>query len=322
MRDANLMSAAATKLLETLDPAQVRTVCFEPTDDVTRTDWDYRPRRGPGLSIGEMTPGQQAAARALVSSGTALAGYARVWSIVALEAVLARLEPGRSDRDPNAYAITIFGDPTDAAWAWRFQGHHVSLNVTIVDGRVAAAPSFLGANPETVRGDEGIVSRPLAEEDDLGRAIVRSLDGRGRGRAVVSDQAPSDILTSNDARVVDPPVHGIPVMDMPPSSRMLVSQLLRAYATRLPEGLAARELERLDASDGAALHFAWAGGIEPGEGHYYRLAGRRLLIEADCTQDGANHIHTVWRDPQGDFGRDLLREHLDANHRGETASTA
>ena len=314
MRDAELMAEAARKLLDELDPAQTSRVRFEPTDDLTRTDWDFRPRRGPGLTMGEMTPAQQAAVRGLVAAGTSLAGYARVWSIVGLEAVLARLEPGRSDRDPTAYAVALFGDPSDAAWAWRFQGHHVSLNATIVDGRVAAAPSFLGANPETVRSAESVVSRPLAEEDDLGRAIVRALDDAGRRRAVISDDAPPDILTSNAPRVSQPPDGGIPVRDMPGSAREIVARLLRAYATRLPERLGARERERLDGPDAKTLHFAWAGGLEPGQGHYYRLAGRRLLIEADCTQDDANHIHTVWRDPEGDFGRDLLREHVADDH--------
>jgi hypothetical protein len=63
------------------------------------------------------------------------------------------------------------------------------------------------------------------------------------------------------------------------------------------------------------IGFAWAGGAVRGDKHYYRVQGPTFLIEFDNTQDDANHIHSVWRDFSGDFGRDVLREHVNADHR-------
>ena len=90
---------------------------------------------------------------------------------------------------------------------------------------------------------------------------------------------------------------------MLPQQRALLEGLVRQYLDRLPDELAAAETARVTGEAGEAAHFAWAGGTEPGQPHYYRVQGPRLLIEYDNVQNGANHVHSVWRDPAGDFGQ-------------------
>jgi hypothetical protein len=268
--------------------------------------------------MGDLGEEQREIVHELISAGTAAPGHSRVVRIIGLEPVLARIEDDDQMRDPMKYFVSLFGDPRDEAWSWRFEGHHVSLNVTVAGDRIAGTPSFLGANPALHR-DAVRVVRPLGREEDLGRALVNALDPGSLARAVTSDVAPPEILTSNKPFVDAAAPAGLPVVDIGPEARELVGRLLETWAVRLPDAMARAELDRLDGPDGREVHFAWAGGIEPGEGQYYRLSGPRLLLEYDNTQNRANHIHTVWRDPEGDFGRDLLREHL-ASHHAEPAS--
>ncbi len=307
------MREAASVLLDSLDGTLRRAVTFELDDERARSDWAFTPRQRPGLGMASLDMTQVEAVHELIDAGTAAAGHLRIVRIIGLELVLARMEHDDVGRDPLKYSLSIFGDPRDAAWAWRFEGHHVSLNVTVAADRVAATPSFLGANPASHR-EAGHLVRPLAREEDLGRALVNSLDPGSLARAVFSDEAPPEILTSNRPFLEADAPMGIPVIDTGPEARELMGRLLEIWAVRLPDTVARAELDRLDGPDGRELHFAWAGRIEPGTGQYYRVTGPRLLLEYDNTQDRANHIHTVWRDPEGDFGRDLLREHLARHH--------
>jgi hypothetical protein len=308
------MREAARELLDSLHTGQRSSATFALEDERARTDWDYRPRSRPGLAMGDLDENQRGLVHELIAAGTAAAGHARVVRIIGLELVLARLEPGNPARDPMTYAVSIFGDPRDAAWGWRFEGHHVSLNVTVAGEGVVAAPSFLGANPAGHRDGAGRVVRPLSREEDLGRALLNAMDPGNLARAVISESAPPDLVTSNLPYVDPATPAGVPVVDVGPGARDLVGRLLETWAARLPEAVSRAELDRLDGADGRELHFAWAGGLEPGMGHYYRLTGPRLLLEYDNTQNGANHVHSVWRDPGGDFGRDLLRQHLATLH--------
>jgi Protein of unknown function (DUF3500) len=316
--DAELMREAAGSLLDSLDTRQRRAATFAMDDEGARADWDYRPRSEPGVTLRDLDEHQRGNVHELIAAATAAAGHARIVQIIGLELVLARMEPGNPARDPMRYAFSIFGDPRDVGWGWRFEGHHVSLNLTIAGDSVSASPSFLGANPAGHRDSAGRRVRPLAREEDLARTLVNALDPGSLAQAVISEQAPPDVVTSNEPYVGALAPAGVPVADVGPEARELLGRLLETWAVRLPDGVARQELDRLDGADGRGLHFAWAGGLEPGLGHYYRVSGPRLLLEYQNTRNGANHVHSVWRDPAGDFGRDLLREHL-ARHHAEPA---
>lgn len=306
---AALMARAAGALLDTLDEHERRTVRRSFPHTAARRDWTYLPGPRAGVALGELGRSQRKAVHALVATALRPHAYAQVAAIMALEDVLDRIEDGRRGRHSGDYWTVVFGVPGDEPWGWRFEGHHVSLNVTVADGRVAGTPCFLGANPAVVRHGDAVVSRPLVEEEDVARALLHALHGAARARAVIAEEAPADIVTRDRPRVdgtLEPA--GVPAADLSGDAAALLRRLFGLYLDRLAEPVAAAEAERLGAAFGE-LHFAWAGAAEPRRPHYYRIQGPDLLIEYDNTQHGANHVHSVWRRPSGDFGGDLLARH-------------
>ncbi|MGY0004537.1 DUF3500 domain-containing protein, partial [Micromonospora sp. I033] len=241
------------------------------------------------------------------------AAYAQAMAVVALEEVLDRAEGWRRGRHSGDYWVAVFGDPArDDRWAWRFEGHHLSVSMTVVDDQVSPAPIFLGANPATVRHAGRPVSRPLGPEEDLARELLDALGPAGRAAAVVADEAPADIISATRPTApgrLDP--LGVPRDRLTPTGRALLDQLVALYLDRLPPELAGREAGRLA---GGELHFAWAGPVGPGQRHYYRIQGDDLLIEYDNTTEDGNHAHTVLRRPASDFGADVLAAHHAAAH--------
>lgn len=312
LRSAEKMAEAADRFLAALAPAQRAQVLF-PLEDPERFDWGFVPRSRRGLPLGRLDPGQRRLAEELLRAGLSASGYRKAADIMALETVLREIEDS-SIRDPDLYFFSVFGAPSArSAWGWRFEGHHVSLNYTLDGGiAVSTTPSFLGANPATVRKGPLAGKRALAGEEDRARELLRSLEKRQRAAAVFRDVAPAEIVTGNAARVDPLAPAGIAVAELDAPQRELFGRLLDEYLSRMPPDLAAQREERLRAAGFEKIRFAWAGGFEPGQPHYYRIQGPTFLIEYDDTQNGANHIHTVWRDFAGDFGRDLLREHYRA----------
>jgi hypothetical protein len=308
------MAEAAAGWLASLDPAQRAKASFGFPSDAERTRWYYTPTERGGLPLAEMGPVSQRLAHRLVASGLSEGGYATAATIMGLENVLdakegwrrgyeGRAVPHRG-RDPQLYFVSVFGDPRSGSWGWRAGGHHLALNYTLdTDGRISASPLFFGANPARTRLIGPGVLRPLAAEEDLGRELLACLAPDQRAEAVVSPVPPDDILQRNRPRVVAGAPDGLPAGRMLPQQRVLLEGLVRHYLDRLPAALATAEAARVTGEAGGALHFAWAGGPEPGQPHYYRIHGPRLLIEYDNVQNGVNHVHSVWRDPVGDFGQ-------------------
>lgn len=318
---AEEMAAGARAFLDALDSDQ-RSKASTGFPSNEREDWHYVPRQRAGLALREMTEAQRTLALDFVRTGLSARGYEKVSAIVALETVLAEIE-GRgagSHRDPGRYHLLIAGTPEPhGTWAWRFEGHHLSLNITIVRGEAfAVTPSFLGANPAEIRSGARRGERILADEEDLARTLMLSLDEAQRAVALIARTAPPEILTGA-ARRIDPLAPaGIAASALNESQQAALLRLIETYVGRHRPDLAARDLEKIRAAGIAHIHFAWAGGLARGEGHYYRVQGPTFLLEYDNTQNGANHIHTVWRDFAGDFGRDLLREHHETAHAGAT----
>jgi hypothetical protein len=293
-----VLPAEATAFLESLRNDQIDKAVFAFGDEATRRQWTYLPGTRPGLPLTAMTPEQQKLALQLLASALSIEGYATATTIMALEDVLDQIEGGHRHRHRGDYWVCFFGPRTAEVTGWRFEGHHLSVNLTFVGAELAQTPLFFGANPARL----GAV-QPLAPEEDLGRRLAGLV-------GVVSDDAPDDIL-SKDAPTLDGTLRpeGVALASLEGEAALVAEQLLAVYLGRVPE---ARRPARADLGD---LHFAWAGSLEPGEGHYYRLQGERFLVEYDNTQNGANHIHTVVRDAANDFGDDALRRHRAEDHR-------
>jgi hypothetical protein len=310
------MAHTASHFLVSLTPEQKAKAAFAFSHE-NRFDWHFIPRARQGLSWKEMTPSQAQLATSLLASGLSQRGFIKAETIMSLEEVLRDIEKGSGPvRDPELYFFSLFGNPDSAdhqePWGWRVEGHHLSLNFTIVEGRmVAAGPSFLGANPGEVRVGARKGLRVLEQEEDLARAFVKSLSDAQRSKAVVSQDAPKDILTTNlrKANPLEPAGLLASELTVPQAAELL--KLIKVYSGRLRPELAALDMEKIFSAGIEKIGFAWAGPLEPGQPHYYRIQGPTFLIEYDNTQNNANHIHSVWRDFKNDFGEDLLRAHYE-----------
>ena len=307
------MLGAAQAFLETLGPDEKATAMI-PFGDAERQVWFYTPVDRKGLTLKAMNEAQRDAAMALLRAGFSENGYDKAETIRQLETVLFAIE-GRAMRDTGLYYFTIFGDPSETGtWGWRYEGHHVSQHWTIVDGEATATtPQFFGANPADVRDGPMRGTRVLGAEEDLGRAFVKSLNAAQLADAIIGNEAPADILTTNDREATMQDNVGIAYTDLSADQQEALAAIVHEYADAQPGDVALARLERLRAAGIDRVKFAWMGGTEKGEGHYYRIQGPTFLIEYDNTQNDGNHIHSVWRDFDGDFGEDLLAAHYRAH---------
>lgn len=316
-KPADDMVLAAQNFLSALSPEQRAKASF-PFESEERTGWNFTPVERRGLPLKEMESAQRHLAYGLLSTALSQEGMVKALTIMSLERILQDIEgPGRKfPRDPELYFVTLFGTPSkDGTWGWRVEGHHLSVNLTLSKGEVvSAAPHFMGTNPGEVRTGPRAGLRVLAGEEDLGRELVTSLTPDQRKVAVIDTKAPDDILTGNQ-RIADAgQPRGILWKDLDAAQQRLATKLIREYAERLRGKLAEKDLKAIEAAGHDGIRFAWAGGLEKGSRHYYRVHGPTFLIEYDNTQNDANHVHAVWRGLKDDFGRDVLGEHLRGSH--------
>ena len=303
------MTDAAATFLDGLDDAQRAGAAASFDDEESRRDWHYVPRKRPGASLSTLSSAQRQLAMRLLSTALDTPAYAVATAIMALEEVLDRMEDHAFGRHHDYYDAIVFGEPGADRWGWRFEGHHLSVNATVVGDDVSVTPSFFGANPAEV----GVV-RPLAAEHDLGLALASAL-GDGLQQALLPGDVPDDIVTTN-APVLDGSVEpeGIALADLEPEPAAIARELIGAYVSRVPAELQAATWNDVDRQWGD-IRFAWAGPVERRARTYYRLQGPDLLIELDNTAGGdGNHLHTVWRSRANDFGDDLLRRHRSQHH--------
>ena len=315
---ARRMTEAATRFLETLDAKREALASF-PFDSDVRQDWHYVPRSRVGLPRGRMDGAQLESAHALMASGLSAVGARKAEQIIRHESILGRIEGDSAQflRDPGLYFFNIFGRPgADDSWGWRVEGHHLSLNYTFDGGELQSpTPSFFGANPAEVPDGPEKGLRILETEEELGRDLFMSLNEEHRARAVVYADAPRDMITRADREVALGDPVGLPASAMTADQRDKLMTLVRVYLDKNSEELRARALRKIEAEGVDGIFFAWAGGEQRRQGHYYRLHGPSFFVEYDNVQNDANHIHSVWRDIDCDFGRDLLREHYEHAHK-------
>jgi len=307
---APLLSDTAHNFLAALTSDQAAKAKFTFADE-ERYNWHYIPKERKGLAIREMEPFQKALASALLSSALSQKGYIKARSIMSLEDVLRIMEKDNGERrNPEKYYFSIFGEPAEKGiWGFRVEGHHLSLNFTMVNGKIVGSPEFFGTNPAEVREGPRKGLRVLHAEEDLGRAVIQSLTADQKGTAIVSKTAYKDILTeaTRQAALKGHP-SGLLATKMTAHQRELLFQLINEYVTNVPDSVA-QVREALVKKAGNNIYFAWAGVEEKGGPHYYRVQSPDFLIEYDNTQNDANHIHSVWREINGDWGKDLLGDH-------------
>jgi hypothetical protein len=342
-RSANAMAKAAAAFVENLNPDQRQKATF-PFQSDERLHWHFIPTDGfprNGLTINEMTEPQRQRVHDLLKVALSQKGYLTAKSIMELEELLGVMEkrerdarasqpppaagaaPGRGRgagqgmiRDPGRYFVSVFGTPSNKeTWGWRIEGHHVSLHFDVINGRlVSSTPTFFGSNPAEIREGPQTGTRILGEQEDAARALLGALDESQRAKAVINTVALNDIVTGNKLDIEPLSPVGLTGDAMNAKQRDMLVKLIEIYASKMADDIASERMAKIKKAGIEKIGFAWAGEAERGKRHYYRIQGPTFLIEHDNSQNNGNHVHSIWRDFAGDFGRDLLREHIKTAH--------
>ena len=306
------MAAAADVFIKTLSTDQRDQGMWE-LDAEQRFDWHFIPRARYGVRIKDMNSEQRTAAHGLLQSVLSSQGYLKATGVMQLEGILGQIEGRPERRDPEDYYFNIFGAPSeDGAWAWRFEGHHISMNFAAAGGELpSVTPAFLGSNPAVVGEGPNAGRQLLGAEEDLARELMVLFTDAQLRTVIIEAEAPRDIVTGNARTVELDQFQGLAASEMNDTQTHALMRVIEEYLNNSDSEIADAQMRRIHEAGLENLHFAWAGSTERGEGHYYRIHGPTVLIEYDNTQGGANHVHSVWRDPQNDFGDDLLRRHYE-----------
>jgi hypothetical protein len=309
------MAETCTAFLGSLSEQQKLKAKY-PYEDGERVFWYYPPLNRHGLSLRDMNGKQRELALQVMASGLTERSYEQAKLIIDHESVLGPLEKEQGQvtfvRDPELYYFTIFGEPGGSdPWGWRAEGHHVSLHFSIWGDKVlSVTPFFFGANPAEVRKGAKTGLRILGSREDLAFELVNSFDKGQRNSAIIYDQAPLDILTYNSSKVSLPKEEGLPASRMSGTQQEIMMALVSEYVGQVRGDISQTRLDAIKEQGIDGFHFAWAGPTDMSKEHYYRIHGGHFLVEFDNRQDGANHIHSVWREVENDFAQDVLREHL------------
>ena len=322
-RSSSTMASAANAFVNSLSPEQRQKATF-PFESNERLHWNFIPSEAfprNGLLLKDMNENQHKLVHDLLKSALSQRGYLTATAIMDLESALGDLErrareSGRGAesmvRDPLKYYVSVFGTPsTKNTWGWRVEGHHVSLHFTVVNGNlIASSPTFFGSNPAEVREGPKKGLRILGDQEDAARDLVMALNDSQRAKAIIQNVALNEIVTTNKLDISPLSPAGIPAAEMTPPQREMLMKVVNIYISKMADDIAADRTAKLQKAGVDKIAFAWAGETERGKKHYYRIQGPTFLIEHDNSQNDGNHVHSVWRDFNGDFGRDLLREHV------------
>ena len=342
MRSSAAMQGAATAFVKSLT-AEQKAIATMGFGDSRRMDWHFLPRERKGLAVRHMTDAQKQLALSLVDTVGPI-GSKKVRAIMLLDDLLRTLEPEKIkleghkgeiyevERGSGYYNFVVYGTPAaKGTWGWSAEGHHVSVNITVVDGQISSTPLFLGTDPAEVKEGAQKGLRILSAEEDQARELLLSLDEAQRKIAMVSPTTFGDIVSFNQRKadpLYTPQVGvwsvGLPVSKMTDAQKTLLRRLLDTHLSNMPEEVAAARAKRLYESDFNQIFFAWTGSTRRAERYYYRVQGPTFLIEHDHSQPVSasiadktpNHIHNVWREFNGDFGEDLLRKHYNSTAHG------
>ncbi len=309
---------AAEHFISTLNEVQRKKLIYK-ADDEERVNWHFIPKTRNGLPLKELNDIQKKAAIELLKTSLSEQGSQKVLSIFQLETVLKEIEnrkPEDDYRDPEKYYFSIFGQPDlKKNWGWRIEGHHIALNYTSSNGKIiSVSPTFMGSNPGIVLEGKDKDKQVLKKETDLGFLLINSLSEDQKKIAIFSATAPVEIISGNNRKIDYKNEEGIKFKELNKEQRKIFLQLLSTYVKNYPLDFAGVLMKRIEKADLNELHFAWAGSLKPGVPNYYRIQSSAIFIEYDNTQNNANHVHTVVREPGNDFGDDILKKHYQKEH--------
>jgi hypothetical protein len=303
------MSQAADHFLQTLTPSE-RQKTLLGFHDSTRTIWSNEPinmHTRKGLRLDEMTSTQKRALHKLLQTVLSEQGYLKALDVIRLDEWLNE----HKDQDPidevvgqGLYWITIWGQPDDPYWGWRFEGHHLSLNITVSPEGINATPIFMGSHPAVVPEGPMAGAENLFKETSLGWRLLESMTDAQRKQTVLSDQIPQGAILINTGNEPEAKtVTGIAVSSLNAEQQQLAWQIINCYVENLTPSLAKQYTDLIREKAWPLLHFIWMGSTQKGKPAYYRLQSSSGFIIEYCTRQlEIPHIHTLWHWLPGDFG--------------------
>ncbi len=311
-QDNRVDFSSALTVVNSLDSTQRAKAVF-PFDDMSRYDWNYLPPSlipRKGVCLKDLDSIQKRTIYALLKSFLSEKGFLRTQDIMNNEYYLKELEPNMIHRIPENHFIAFYGEPAkDSVWGWKFSGHHIALNFTIVNNQLALTPIFFGVYPAEIKAGQNKGRRIIKDEEDIGFELINMLTSEQKAQAIFQSKAFSDIVTTNAIQVGPLTPVGIVAKNLTTQQKNILNKLIVSHLSSMPTTIAEMRMKRIVAEDFNQIRFGWAGSLLKGVPHYYRIQGKTFLIEFDNTTHNANHIHIVWRDFDGDFGVDLLNEH-------------
>lgn len=328
-QDENI-SETTIDFLSTLDPEKKDSVSFQ-FDDLKRIKWTNLPvglASRPGLSYGGLSSESKIKFHNFLLAVFSSQGYLKTTHIMHLDGVLLGIyelayEEGHVNEDAikmirtldwgqGNYFISIWGTPSEKGkWALKFEGHHISINITVIEGEISVTPLFLGTDPALVRYSEIAGLRILSKEEDYGLKLINMLSADQLELAILSKEVPKDILTSpvSGKRLLE--YRGIKGDQLTSEQKSQLKKLIFEYLLNLEEGYAEKFKNSVLNSGIESIYFGWIGGNERVTDHYYVINAPDFLIEYDNVGwiHKGDHIHTIFRDKKNDFGEDLLKQH-------------
>lgn len=332
---AKAMGDAAARFVATLDPAQ-RAKLLRPLDDnAARTDWSNLPSviyPRSALALGELSDAQRVAFHDLMATAMSGEGYGEAATIIWIDDILRGIETDRlaslpdseerraraervlKSRSSGNYWVSLFGEPGSPRWGWMINGHHFAANFTVVDGRIAFTPLFLGANPQTIQQGPYAGWRVLDHEIASAFAMIAALDAEQRKAALVSEMIDPAQFTGKGRKDTPPAEAGIAASRLSPAQYDRLMALIEEFIGFANREAAAAQMAAVRADDPAKMRFAWWGSPDDRTKRFmYRISGPSIRIEyvreprADGSPD--NHVHAIVRDPRNDYGEDWLARH-------------
>lgn len=302
-------------------------------NDSTRTRWTNLPvglAARPGLRYGELSEESRIEFHRLLTTLFSSQGYLKTTSILQLDDILNVVYETAYERGEipdqaieqirnlnwalENYYIAFYGEPGPAdPWGMKFEGHHISYNLTASGDEFSMTPLFLGSDPAEVKITKYAGIRVLSKEEDYGMKLINAFTDEQRTAATLSRDVPNDILTnpSSSQRLIE--YWGIKGSELNTNQKELLRRLISEYINNLEHEKSHHYLDKIERSGIDEIYFAWIGSYERLSPHYYVVNGPDFLIEYDNAGRGGNHIHTIWREKENDFGEDLLRQHR-VNH--------
>ena len=332
-KDAEITSAVqafAAGLTE-----QERAAASLPFDDPARLSWTNLPVgmvKRPGIQFGALSSASKKRVHHVLTTLLSSQGYLKVTSLMTMDDVLNMLfakayAEKKVDEETwtmvqgldwgfENYYVSLWGKPgPDAPWGFKFEGHHISINCSSDGSRIAVTPLFLGDDQAEVTETKYSGLRVMSKEEDYAFRFINSLTPEQLKTATLSDEVPADIITRPDGPQRLEKMQGLPVGPLANEQKELFRRLVAEYVNNLEFGKREAYWEQVE-SGLDKTHFAWIGSHEPDKPHYYVIHGPEIMIEYDnisWDKEGADHIHTILRDMNNDFGQDILREHYSAD---------